>query len=386
MTQPIVLTVSSPVAQGQQILVTGTGFGQVSAVALVDNVSAAVFAVPSFYIESTRGLSIRATIPRTIPVGIYYVLLGTLDGYDSVNQAGTTTVVATDVPSYPPEPSFPLAGTTIDAVRTRMRYELGDYSESFDAQLPADGMTRRFELPVEVVDTTTLTVHLQTPDGTTTTLATPADYPINAQQGIVTLTAVPAAGSVLLVQGDAFQFFGNDELDMFINSALSKHLHGSTTRTVVRSPVTGYVTYTTQADDLTSLPVVEVHPLAILATIEALWALAADASFDIDVSTAEGTSLPRHQRYAAIMQMISSQQQRYDELCKQLNVGLGRLEMFTLRRVSKSTGRLVPVYQPQEIDEWGPPIRVFPPVDTGVSGTGSAHRWTTGQFYLPTEG
>jgi len=47
-----------------------------------------------------------------------------------------------------------------------------------------------------------------------------------------------------------------------------------------------------------------------------------------------------------------------------LGVGLGRAEIGTLRRVSKTTNRLVPVYVVREYDDISRPRRLFTEPDT----------------------
>jgi hypothetical protein len=50
-----------------------------------------------------------------------------------------------------------------------------------------------------------------------------------------------------------------------------------------------------------------------------------------------------------------------------MNIGRYKIEMLTLRRVSKTTGRYVPIYIDREFDDWTIyPVRVFPPIDDGV--------------------
>lgn len=374
---PVILTVTSPVRVGNQAVVTGTNFGRVAGVALVNTVTSELSQIPDFYVDS--GFSLHLTVPRVVLEGFYEVLLLTLDGLYSQNLAGAMHVVFV-LPSLPPEPIFPAPGTTLALVRQRMRYELGDHVETFSASVPGDASTRRFDLPAEVVSPTGLSVVIYPATGAPQIL-TAANYVLEEKAGVITLASPVPDGSTLRVDGERAQFFTNAELDMFIESALLKHGHNVTFRVVVRNPVTGRKTFTTNPLALSNLPAVEAMPLALLASIEALWVIAADASYDIDVTTAEGTSLPRQERYRAIMQMIVAQQERYDMLSRQLNIGMTRMEMFTLRRVSRTTGRLVPVYQAREYDEHGPPTRVFPPVDRGVTGTGTTKREFIGEQY-----
>ena len=379
MPAPVINTVTSPVAVGNQVVVIGENFGRVVAAALVDTTTSEVIDTPDFIVDS--GWSLHLTVPRTTPLGFYEVLLATLDGEDSTNLAGAVNVVDTP-PPLPPEPVFPEPGTTLAALRERLRYELGDYVESFSASSPGDGIAARFDMPAEIVIADGLLVAIRDDDTGISTTLTTADYTLEAKAGVITLDTPVPAGSSLHVRGQRAQFFTDDELDMFLQSAMLKHGHNVTFRVITRNPATGRTTYTTDALAIENLPAVEIMPLALLATIEALWVIAADASYDIDVTTAEGTSLPRHQRYAAIMQMIGAQQARYDDLALKLNIGMSRIEMFTLRRVSRSTGRLVPIYQPREYDEHTPPTRVYPPVDRGTTGTGTTKRVHVGQQYI----
>jgi hypothetical protein len=107
------------------------------------------------------------------------------------------------------------------------------------------------------------------------------------------------------------------------------------------------------------LPPVEEYPLAILATIEALWALATDAAFDIDIQAPDGVMIPRSERYRQLSQIIQQRMEQYKQLSSALNIGLWRIEMGTLRRVSRTTNKLVPVYLAQEIDDSRKPERIY---------------------------
>lgn len=375
---PVILTATSTVAIGNVLTITGTGFGQVSGVALVNQGTSEYFDAAYFQI-GFDGTDIRITVGRNVVPGTYEVLLGTLQGEHSTYLAAPFEVVLTGT-TFPPEPVFPLAGTTTADIRTRLRYELGDYLDTFSASVIGDGEVVRFDLPVEAVVPTGLVVEV-TNLGASPAILPPADYVLDDKRGVITLDNPLPIGAVLRVAGQNAQFFADSELDMFISSAVLKHTHNATDRAVNRDATTGRINISVTAQTIENLPAVEVHPVALLATIEALWTLAADASYDIDVTTAEGTSLPRSERYRAITQMIESQQARYEALCQQLNVGLNRIETFTLRRVSYTTGRLVPVYQPQEYNDRTPRTQVFAPVDRGVTGSGTTKRVFLGNQY-----
>jgi hypothetical protein len=152
-----------------------------------------------------------------------------------------------------------------------------------------------------------------------------------------------------------YRYFGSADMTQFVADAVAEHLVG-------RTDAFG------RGLTLTNLPLVEEYPVSLLATTFALYALATDASFDIDISAPDGVHIPRSERYRQLMDMVATRQTQYRELCAALNVGLYRIEVFNLRRVSRITNRLIPVYQAQEIDDSTPAQRVYLPTAT-LGGT-----------------
>jgi hypothetical protein len=96
--------------------------------------------------------------------------------------------------------------------------------------------------------------------------------------------------------------------------------------------------------------------------VHALWSLSMELMLDIDVSTPEGMFIPARQRYAQVLQMLGAFESEYQDKASMLGMGLGALEMLRLRRISKTTGRYVPMYRDREIDDPTRPDRVFPPI------------------------
>jgi len=127
--------------------------------------------------------------------------------------------------------------------------------------------------------------------------------------------------------------------------------------------VEGFISYVDIPLTMVDLPPVEEQLLVLLVEIECLWALTTDASTDIDITTADGTHIARSQRYLQMRNQIDVLTDKYDTLCAALNVGIHRIEMSTLRRVSRTTGRLVPVYKEREFDDYTLPQRLLPPID-----------------------
>lgn len=228
---------------------------------------------------------------------------------------------------------------------SRVRLEIGDQPTPFSARAVGDGQTREYELPHAPV--ATFSAYTQNATTLTTTgLVEGTDYELDRIEGRVILTRPLAEGVDLVSTGVGVKYFGDDDLLLFVRTAVTQHLHNR------------------QGVSLATLPAVEEYPVALLAAIEALYALLNDAAFDIDVSTPEGVGIPRSQRFRQLQEMIELRKEQYAQMCAALNVGLSRIEVFNLRRVSRTTGRLVPNYVPQELEDRQPPVRIFNPLDT----------------------
>jgi hypothetical protein len=167
-----------------------------------------------------------------------------------------------------------------------------------------------------------------------------------AVSGTVTFTQIPKNGATIVVSGTHYRYFTSAELTTFLNTAVIQHTDNRTD--AYGSNVT-----------ISSIPPVEEYPVALLATVEALWALATDASFDINITAPDGVVIPRNQRFMQLSMIIQARKEQYRELCAALNVGLWRIEIGILRRISRTTNKLVPVYMPQEVDDSTKPERVY---------------------------
>jgi hypothetical protein len=224
---------------------------------------------------------------------------------------------------------------------SRVRLELGDLPKQFTYTATGDGSNKDFDLKLKPVEPTTLVITVNNVAQTT-----PLNYSLEKDLGVIHFVTAPANNATIKVVGTAYRYFSDSDLELFINTAVEQHTYERTD---------GYGSQMT----LRLLPAVEDYPLAILATIEALWALATDASFDINIFAPDGVTIPRSERFHQLSNMIQQRQQQYKDLCSALNIGLWRLEMGTLRRVSRTTNKLVPMYLAQEIDDSRKPERVY---------------------------
>ena len=233
---------------------------------------------------------------------------------------------------------------TIASLVDRVRMELGDMGKTFVTQFVADGTTNRFKLHYSPLDATTVVVTLNGTDVSSSSS-------VEESSGVLVTDVVPADGDELTVSGTYYRYFTGAELTQIVNNALASHS---------AKHVDSLGRVMTPAE----LPYVEEYPVAIYATSLALYTLATDASFDIDILAPDGVNIPRSERYRQLMEMVNTRKSQYQELCTHLGIGMFSIDVFTFRRISKTTGRYVPVYQPQEVDDRSYPQRAHIPLAT----------------------
>jgi hypothetical protein len=148
------------------------------------------------------------------------------------------------------------------------------------------------------------------------------------------------------VTGQSYRYFTDSEITYYINTAFLEHAAHTTDTAGSRITQIGL------------LPPLEEYPVVLLASTMALYTLANDSAFDIDIISPDGVSIPRSERYRQLMEMLQARREQYKEICTMLNIGMFRIEVQTLRRISRLTNRYIPVYRPQEIDDHSLPQRV----------------------------
>lgn len=227
----------------------------------------------------------------------------------------------------------------------KVRNELADQPTLFSKTFIADGNEITYPLGVKPIEPSTLQVTL---NGQIVTQ--PTYYAAGDKTGVIYFVNPPDAGAVIKVIGNAYRYFTDFELENYVRTSITQHTYNRTD---------GFGRRVT----LRTLDPVEEYPLVVLTVIEALWALATDSAFDINITAPDGIMIPRDQRYMQITNLIQQRWEQYRQLCSQLNVGLWRIEMGDLRRVSRTTNRLVPLYVEQEADDPAMPERLYIPTD-----------------------
>ena len=75
---------------------------------------------------------------------------------------------------------------------------------------------------------------------------------------------------------------------------------------------------------------------------------------------------PASQRFRMVQSLLSYWSNQYTTQARALNIGVDRIEIFNLRRVSRTTNRYVPIFKAKELGEYGPIERVFPNQDKEI--------------------
>jgi hypothetical protein len=216
--------------------------------------------------------------------------------------------------------------------------------KSFVTQFISDISTNRYRLNYAPVDAPNVQVFKNGIDISNS-------CEIEEQTGVLVLDELPDIDDEFTVTGNYYRYFTTTELENVIQTAVTQH-SGRDVDALGRRIT------------LENLPVIEEYPVALYATTLALYTLATDASFDINIFAPDGVTIPRSERYRQLMEMIEARQSQYRELCVQLGIGMYSIDVFTLRRISKMTNRYVPVYKPQEVDDRSHPQRADLPLPT----------------------
>lgn len=228
---------------------------------------------------------------------------------------------------------------TLASLSERLRSEIGDITNSFVERFVGNGIDQRFQLTVAPVNAQSLSITL---DGSEVS----SSCEVEETQGLVILPVTPAVGQQIAVSGQNFKYFTDAEIQYYIKSAFEQHTKFMTNVDGVRP-------------HLYNIDRINEYPIIILASSLALYTLATDASFDIDISSPDGVTIPRSQRYHQLIEMVYQRREQYRELCTMLDIGMHKITVFDLRRIAQRTNRYIPIYKPQEVDDGSLAQRIY---------------------------
>jgi len=186
-------------------------------------------------------------------------------------------------------------------------------------------------------------------EGATTTQLTAAQYELQERDGTLRIKQSVIMDNVdnVLVEGNYYEWLTPGDMEFYSEVAIQLHEHNLDIKLGTMAPAI-------------------VKVVGMGAIVQALWGLLTEYSRDVDVIASESVHIPASQRFRMVQSLLAQWQDEYDKYARSLNIGLDRIEVLNLRRVSRTTNRLVPVYKPREIGDFGPLERVWTDIDDGT--------------------
>jgi hypothetical protein len=232
--------------------------------------------------------------------------------------------------------------TKTDVINIARNY-LRDFPKFFQGSYAP--VSRTYDVGKPNVDPTSLWVATVT-GASVSVLTADVGYVLDERNGLVRFPTLPVCDSVL-VEGYHYEWLLPSDLDFYADMAIDLNTHNLHTQLSEMAPAV--------------VDVIGIHAL-----IQALWGLLSEYSRDIDVITSESVHIIASQRYRMVSSLLNQWTDEYNKRAAALNIGLERLEVLNLRRVSKTTNRLVPLYKDREVGDYGPIERLWPEIPEGV--------------------
>lgn len=234
---------------------------------------------------------------------------------------------------------------TVADIADIARNYLRDFPKFFQTNFDVVGRT--YELGHPNIDKNTFWAAYYPTGASSVTELTTTQYSLDSRNGIFRLGSGYPAGTQLMIEGYYYEWLTPDDLSFYSQRAIEKHLPA----------------LEVSIEDLSDIAI---NAVAIAAICESLWGLMTEFSRDIDVITSESIHIPASQRFRMVQSLLGQWEAEYRRHATALNIGIDRLEVFTLRRISRTTNRLVPLYKAMEIGETTPIERLWPKIDSGV--------------------
>lgn len=230
-------------------------------------------------------------------------------------------------------------------ITTIARNYLRDFPRFFQNSFTSSGRT--YDLGKPNIDSTSLWVAYTPSAGSSASVFPSNYYTVDERNGLIRFTQTLPALNEILVEGYHYEWLTPNDLDFYADMAINLNTHN------LRVPLSNMAPAVSD--------VIGIHTL-----IQSLWGLLSEYSRDIDVITSESVHIVASQRYRMVSSLLQFWTEEYNKRATALNIGLERLEVLTLRRVSRTTNRLVPIYKPREVGDYGPIERVYPIIDDGI--------------------
>jgi hypothetical protein len=227
-----------------------------------------------------------------------------------------------------------------------VRNMLRDFPVYFEVeQGPLNTLTVRLEHPYVSAQTLQVfSTDFTDPENPVVTQVGDSEWMLDERNGLVKLENQAYLGNRILIAGHHYSWFTDGDLLMHTADVLQEFV------------------YESNKEDPDDLDGIEIEVAKIGVVVRALWSLMCELALDVDVSTPEGMFIPAHQRFQQVENLMATWEKKYEEMKASLGMGLGKLEIFHLRRTARLTNRYVPMYKERELEDPFWPERVFPSI------------------------
>jgi hypothetical protein len=230
-----------------------------------------------------------------------------------------------------------------DHVLQVARDQLADQRRYFYEELNGRGDTKVYRLQHVNVDPVDLAVEV--------TGVPAVDAEVIPEEGYLRFTTPPDVGDLITVEGYHWDWNSDATVKRFATYVADQYRNSEGEE---------------RFEDLLTTNADFLNLMGLAPAVAVLWAEWTYVSRQIDTSSPEVT-IPVRQRFQQLEALLMAKQAELRKAEEAMNIGRYKIEMLTLRRVSKTTGRYVPIYIDREFDDWTIyPVRVFPPIDDGV--------------------
>jgi hypothetical protein len=245
--------------------------------------------------------------------------------------------------------AHPFEEATVEKITTIARNFLRDYPRFFQVSFDAVGRTYELGHPNISLDGLWVATYVSgnSPVVVEADTSASAFYSLDQRNGVLRFNTTPPANSRVMVEGYYYEWVLPSDLEFYADHAIHQHIYN------LEVP-------------LENMTEIVLDTIGMAAVVETLYGLLTEYSRDIDVTTSESVHIPASQRFRMVQSLLEYWQRAYERQAKSLNIGLDRIEILNLRRVSRTTGYLVPIYKQRELGNYGPIERIFPEIDDGI--------------------
>jgi hypothetical protein len=238
--------------------------------------------------------------------------------------------------------------TKADVIRVARGY-LRDFPKFFQVSFPPAGRT--YEMGQPNVDKSSVWVAYVPGNAASASVnvveVSAAQYQIDERNGLIRFSAPLVNADTIMIEGYYYEWLTPEDMDFYADIAidlLSHNLHTS----------------------LSNVAPAVVDVMGMFTLVQALMGLLSEFSRDIDVIASESIHVVASQRFRMVQSLLAYWYDEYKKNAQALNLGLDRIEVLNLRRRSKTTNRLVPLYREREIGDFSPVERIWTPIDSGT--------------------